>query len=34
MPWILNISLYTATIQDKDAVIAVELDIETENAKS
>ena len=32
--WILNISLYTITIQDKDAVIVVELDIEIENAKS
>ena len=34
MPWILNISLYAATVQDKDAVIVIELDIEAENAKS
>ena len=27
-------SLYTVTVQDKDAVIAVELDMEVENAKS
>ena len=27
-------SLHTATVQDEDAVIAVELDIEVENAKS
>ena len=26
--------LYTATIQDKDAVTAVELDMEVENTKS
>ena len=29
-----NILLYTATIQNKDAVTAVELDIKVENAKS
>ena len=29
-----NISLRTATIQDKDAVTAVKLDMEAENAKS
>ena len=34
MPQTLNISLYTATIQDKDIVIAVKSDIEAENAKS
>ena len=34
MPQTLNISLHTATVQDKDIVIAVESDIETENAKS
>ena len=34
MPWILNILLYAATVQDKDAVIVVELDIEVENIKS
>ena len=34
MPHILNILLYTVTVQDKDAVIAVELDIEVKNAKS
>ena len=34
MPWILNILLYTATIQDKDTVIVVELNIEVENTKS
>ena len=27
-------SLYTATVQDEDAVTAVELDMEVENAKS
>ena len=34
MPQTLNILLCTATIQDKDAVTAVELDMEAENAKS
>ena len=34
MPWTLNILLHTATIQDKDAVIVVKLDIEVENTKS
>ena len=34
MPWTLNTSLYTATTQDKDAVMVVELDVEAENAKS
>ena len=34
MPQTLNILLYTATVQDKDAVIVVELDMEAENAKS
>ena len=34
MPQTLNISLHTATVQDKDAVTAVESDIEVENAKS
>ena len=34
MPQIPNILLYTTTVQDKDAVIAVELNIEVENAKS
>ena len=34
MPQILNILLRTATVQDKDAVTAVELDMEAENAKS
>ena len=34
MPQILNILLYTATVQDKDVVIAVELNIKMENAKS
>ena len=34
MPWTLNISLHAAIIQDKDAAIVVELDIEVENAKS
>ena len=34
MPWILNILLYAATMQDKDIVIVVELDMEVENAKS
>jgi hypothetical protein len=33
-PQILNTSLYTATIQDKDAIIAVELDTEVKNTKS
>ena len=32
--WILNTLLYAATVQDKDAVTTVELDIEVENAKS
>ena len=31
MPQILNTLLYTATVQNKDAVIAVELDMEVEN---
>ena len=34
MPWILNMLLYTVIIQDKDAAIVVELDMEVENAKS
>ena len=34
MPQILNMSLHAATVQDKDAVIVIELDIEVENAKS
>ena len=34
MPWILNTSLYAITVQDKDAVIVIELDIEVENTKS
>jgi hypothetical protein len=34
IPQILNISLHTATIQDKDVVIAVESDIKVENTKS
>ena len=33
MPWILNTLLYTATVQDKDIVIAVKLDIKAENTK-
>ena len=33
MPWILNILLHTAIIQNKDAAIVIELDIEAENAK-
>ena len=33
MPQTLNILLHTATVQDEDAVTAVELDIEVENAK-
>jgi len=33
VPQTLNILLYATTIQDKDIVIAVELDTETENAK-
>ena len=34
MPQTPNISLRTVTIQDEDAVIAVESDTEVENAKS
>jgi len=34
IPQTLNIALCATTVQDKDAVIAVELDTETENAKS
>ena len=34
MPWIPNTSLYAATVQDKDVVIVVELDIKVKNAKS
>ena len=34
IPQIPNISLYTATIQDKDAVTAVELNIKVKNTKS
>ena len=34
MPQTLNILLYTATVQNKDAVTAVKLDIKAENAKS
>ena len=34
IPQTLNISLYAATVQDKNAVIVVKLDIEAENAKS
>jgi hypothetical protein len=34
MPQTLNILLRTATVQDEDAVTAVELDMEVENAKS
>ena len=34
MPQILNILLYTATVQDKDVVTVVELDMEVENTKS
>ena len=34
MPQILNILLHTATVQDKDTVTAVELDMEVENTKS
>jgi hypothetical protein len=34
MPQILNISLRTVTVQNKDAVIAVKLDMEVENTKS
>ena len=33
MLWILNMLLYTAIIQNKDAAIVVELDIEVENTK-
>ena len=33
MRQILNISLYAATIQDKDAVIIIKLDMEAENTK-
>ena len=33
-PWIPNMSLYAITVQDEDAVIVVELDMEMENAKS
>ena len=34
MPGILNTSLYTATVQDEDVIIVIELDMEVENAKS
>ena len=34
MPQTLNILLYATTVQDKDIVIVVELDIEAENTKS
>ena len=34
MPQTLNILLYTATAQDKNAVMVVELDAEAENTKS
>ena len=34
MPRTLNTSLYTATVQDKDVVIAVKLDMEVKNTKS
>ena len=34
IPQTLNILLHTITIQDKDAVIAVKLDVEVENIKS
>ena len=34
MPRTLNTSLHTATVQDEDAVTAVELDMEVENTKS
>ena len=34
MPQILNILLYTATVQDEDVVIVVKSDIKAENAKS
>ena len=34
MPWTLNILLYTTTVQDKDAVTVVKLNMEAENAKS
>ena len=34
MPRTLNTSLHTTTVQDEDAVIAVKLDMEVENAKS
>ena len=33
IPQTLNISLHTATIQDKDVVIVIKLDIKAENAK-
>ena len=33
MPWTLNTLLYTATVQDEDIVIVIELDIEVENTK-
>ena len=34
MPQTLNMLLHTATIQNEDAVTAVELDMEAENTKS
>ena len=34
MPQTPNISLHTTTVQDEDAVTAVELDIKIKNAKS
>jgi len=34
IPWTPNTALYATTVQDKDVVIAVELDTEMENAKS
>ena len=34
MPQILNTSLHAATVQNKDAVTVIELDIKVENAKS
>ena len=34
MPQTLNISLYTATIQNKDIATVVELNIEVKNTKS
>ena len=34
MPYTPNISLYTATVQDKDAVIIIKSNIKAENTKS